>query len=52
MSEQEDMFDDRPLEDPGPFPYGEDRKREVAKAIDTALTQHVADCPARNLKED
>ena len=24
MSEQEDMFDDRPLEDPGPFPYGED----------------------------
>ena len=23
MSEQEDMFDDRPLEDPGPFPYGE-----------------------------
>ena len=36
MSEQEDMFDDRPLEDPGPFPYGEDRKREVAKAIDTA----------------
>ena len=29
-----------------------DRKREVAKAIDTALTLHVADCPARNLKED
>ena len=26
MSEQEDMFDDRPLEDPGPFPYGEDRQ--------------------------
>ena len=25
-----------------------DRKREVAKAIDTALTRHVADCPARN----
>ena len=25
-----------------------DRKREVAKALDTALTQHVADCPARN----
>lgn len=24
-----------------------DRKREVAKALDTALTQHVADCPAR-----
>ena len=29
-----------------------DRKREVAKALDTALTQHVADCPARNPKED
>ena len=29
-----------------------DRKREIAKALDTALTQHVADCPARNLKED
>ena len=29
-----------------------DRKREVAKAIDTALTQHVADCPARTPKED
>ena len=25
-----------------------DRKREIAKALDTALTQHVADCPARN----
>ena len=24
-----------------------DRKREIAKALDTALTQHVADCPAR-----
>ena len=24
MSEQEDMFDDRPLEDLGPFPYSED----------------------------
>ena len=24
-----------------------DRKREIAKAIDTALTQHAADCPAR-----
>ena len=24
MSEQEDTFDDRPLEDPGPFPSGED----------------------------
>ena len=29
-----------------------DRKREVAKAIDTALTQHVADCPLRTPKED
>ena len=25
-----------------------DRKREIAKALDTALTRHVADCPARN----
>ena len=25
-----------------------DGKREIAKALDTALTQHVADCPARN----
>ena len=25
-----------------------ERKREIAKALDTALTQHVADCPARN----
>ena len=24
----------------------------IAKAIDTALTQHVADCPARTPKED
>ena len=29
-----------------------DRKREIAKALDTALTQHVADCPLRTPKED
>ena len=29
-----------------------DGKREVAKAIDTALTQHVADCPARNTHKE
>ena len=29
-----------------------DRKREIAKALDTALTQHVADCPARNTHKE
>ena len=29
-----------------------DRKREIAKALDTALTQHVADCPLRTPKEN
>ena len=29
-----------------------ERKREIAKALDTALTQHVADCPLRTPKED
>ena len=29
-----------------------DRKREIAKALDTALTRHVADCPARNTHKE
>ena len=29
-----------------------DRKRETSKAIDTALTRHVADCPARTPKKE
>lgn len=29
-----------------------DRKREIAKAIDTALTQHVADYPAHNTSKE
>ena len=29
-----------------------DRKREIAKALDTALTQHAADCPARNTHKE
>ena len=29
-----------------------DRKREIAKVLDTALTQHAADCPARNTHKE
>ena len=28
-----------------------DRKRKIAKALDTALTRHVADCPLRTQGE-